>query len=282
MSTVKDLMNKPITIDKNENLTEAIRKLVEKNISRLLVVEDGKTVGIVTEKDIGLFLLNDNTGRKLDDISLTEIMKGVVFVEPSTSIKDSADTMAKKEISSLAVGSGNNTLGIFTKTDLARYYAENFKARRTVGEYMSTVYSWAHAKDSLSIVLSKMIEKKISRIILKDENETPVGILTFRDLFRNALNFGNEQEIEDNRQPDISIVFSRKGFLSESGFGGVTFANQLMKENVITVNYDDDLAQACDVMLKNKINGVGVLSSRGTLVGIISKTDVVSALATTE
>ena len=282
MVTAKDLMNKPITISKTASISEAIKKLVDENISRLLVVENDKTVGIVTEKDIGLFLLSDQTMRKMDEIPLTETMKEVVFVDPSITIKECAKTMANRQISSLVVGSSNNLLGIFTKTDLAKHYAENYKGKRTVGEYMSTVYSWSYAKDPLYKVVRKMLEKRISRIILRDENEMPVGIMTLRDLFKTALNYGNEKDIEDNTQPDISVIFSRKGFLSESGFGGITFANQLMKENIISVNYDDDLAKACDVMLKNKINGVGVLSGRGTMVGIVSKTDVASALATTD
>lgn len=281
MNTAKDLMKEPITINKTAKMSDVIKKLLENDISRLLVIDNGKASGIVTEKDIALFLFKDQTQRNLNEIPLTEIMRDIVFVDDSAKIKECANKMLDKEISSLAVGSSNNLQGIFTKTDLAKHYAENFKGKKTVGEYMATVYSWAYAKDPLYKVISKMIEKRISRIVLRNENEAPVGIMSFRDLFRIALDFGNEKDIEDNTQPDISIVFSRKGFLSESGFGGVTSASQIMKNNIISVNYDDDLAKACDVMLKNKINGAAVLSGRGTLVGIISKTDVTLAIATT-
>jgi CBS domain-containing protein len=281
MNMAKDLMNKPITIDKDSKVSDVIKELLQNQISRLLVRDNGKTSGIISEKDIALFLFRDQTQRNLNEVPLTEIMKEIVFVNESTKIKDCANMMLDKEISSLAVGSSNNLQGIFTKTDLARHYAENYREKKTVGEYMTTVYSWAYAKDPLYKVISKMIEKRISRIVLRDENENPIGIMSFRDLFRIALNFGNDKDVEDNTDPDISIVFSRKGFLSESGFGGVNTASQIMKNKIITVNYDDDLALACDVMLENKINGVGVLSNRGVLVGIASKTDVTLAIATT-
>ena len=52
-----------------------------------------------------------------------------------------------------------------------------------------------------------------------------------------------------------------------------------MKDEIITVNYDDDLAETSSVLIKNKINGVGVLSSNGTLIGILSKTDITKAIA---
>jgi CBS domain-containing protein len=78
----------------------------------------------------------------------------------------------------------------------------------------------------------------------------------------------------------MSVLFSRKGFLSETVFGGVTKAEQIMKNKIIAVNQDEDLAKACNVMLKNKINGVCVLSNEGKLAGILSKTDVTLAIAT--
>lgn len=52
-----------------------------------------------------------------------------------------------------------------------------------------------------------------------------------------------------------------------------------MKDEIATVNYDDDLAKACKVLMDKKINGVGVLSSNGALIGILSKTDIIKAIA---
>jgi signal-transduction protein with cAMP-binding, CBS, and nucleotidyltransferase domain len=56
-----------------------------------------------------------------------------------------------------------------------------------MGELMTSVYSWAYADDLLYKVLSRMTKKKIYLMILGDENEDPVGIFLFKDLFRFAL-----------------------------------------------------------------------------------------------
>jgi CBS domain-containing protein len=48
-----------ITIEKDKSVYDAIRKLVEKNISGLPVVDDTGLVGIISEKDV-LRLLYDN------------------------------------------------------------------------------------------------------------------------------------------------------------------------------------------------------------------------------
>jgi CBS domain-containing protein len=274
----KDLMNTPITIEKDAKISEILKKLLLNKISRIVVTHKGKPLGIVSEKDIALFLLEDKTDRTMDEVPVAEIMKGLTMLAPHTTIKQCAIVMLDEKISSLAIGVGDKTQGIITKTDLAKHYAENYAGKRTVGEFMTSVYAWAHADDPLYKVLSKMIKKKISRIILKDENEEPVGILSFKDIFKTALRSGNKKIIKEQK-PNLSVTVFRKGFASESGFGKITLARDLMTSKIISVDYDDDLAKVCKILLDKKIHGAGVLSARNRLIGIISKTDVVQAIA---
>ena len=272
-------MKKPISSSAESSLFDGMRKMRKNKISRLLILEGDNISRIVTEKDIGFFLFKDTSERKLDEVSLREISKSAISVDDSTGVKDCAKTILEKAIGSLAISSNNKIVGIITKTDLVRYFAENCGGKKVVGEYMSPYYSWIYADAPLSKVISKMLEEKISRIILRDRNESPVGILSFGDLLRSAITLGEETTVLDSTDPAISVIFPKKGFLSESGYGGSTAANEIMKNEIITVNYDDDLAKTCKVLLENEINGVGVLSGHGTLIGILSKTDIVKAVA---
>ena len=276
--SVKEIMKEPITINKESSLFEALRILLDKNISRLLIKKDQDITSIITEKDIGIFLLNDTSDRKLEDIKITEISKPVIAIEESSDVHKAAGVMLENGIGSLAIKNDKIT-GIITKTDLAKVFAENFSGKKIVGEYMSPYYTWSYSDSPLYKIVSKMLHDKVSRLILRNRDEVPVGILAFRDLFRTALTEGEEQTVIDNTDPAISVVFPRKGFLSETGFGGTTKASDIMKDEIISVNYDDDLAKSCRIMIENKINGVAVLSGRGALVGILSKTDVMKALA---
>ena len=45
------------------------------------------------------------------------------------------------------------------------------------------------------------------------------------------------------------------------------------------LNYDDDLAKTGKMLLEKNINGAGVLSRHGNIIGILSKTDIVKAVA---
>jgi len=279
MDAVKNYMSNPITINRSSNLSDVLKKMLSEKISRLLVENNGMIAEIVSEKDLGMFLFTDKSERKLGEIPLSEISKKIISINDNTELNECAQKILEYGIGSLVVTSNGDVQGIVTKTDLVKYFASTFQDKKSVGEYMSPYYAWQYSDSSLSKIVSKMIEEKISRIILRNKNEIPEGVITFRDLFYTSLKLGQEDDVIDNNDPLISVIFPRKGFVSESGFGGSMKASEIMSKSVLSVNYDDDLAQTGQLLIDKKINGAGVLSKNGNLVGIISKTDIVKALA---
>jgi CBS domain-containing protein len=272
--SVIDICNKPIFILKNSTISDVIKKLLENNLSRLIVVEDKKPVGIITEKDIGMFLFSETTKQGLDDIMISKIMKPIVFIEETLTPKNSAKIMLEKRVSSLAIGTKDNLKGIFTKTDLIKYYLENYSGNNKVVDFMTHEYIFTHTAAPLFKVVRKMLENKISRIIVKDQNEKPIGIISFRDLFRISIELGSE---EDDSGYTISENI-RKGFLSEKGFGGITLARDVMSKGIISIKFNEDLKNACKLIIENNISGLVVLDGNNSLTGIISKTDIVKAI----
>ena len=279
MKHAKDYLNNPRTIKLESTLDDVLKKIIDEKKSRLLVTENDKITGLVTEKDLGFFLLTDNTERKLGEIPLSEIVKKIISVDENAGLDQCANIMLKNGIGSLVVTSHNNIVGILTKTDLVRYFTKSHLGEKIVGEYMSPYYAWMYSDTPLYKVVLKMIEQKISRVILRNHNEIPVGIVTFRDLFKLALDLGRQEDVLDNTDPAISVIFPRKGFISESGFGGSTKIEEIMSRDIVSVDYDDDLAKTGKMLLDKNINGAGVLSGHGNIIGIISKTDIVKALA---
>ena len=184
--SISKLSNKPVSILKNSTISDVIKKLLETKLSRLIVVEDGKPVGIITEKDIGLFLFSETSQQGLDDIPISKIMKPILFVDEELTPKESAKIMVEKGVSSLTIGSPENIQGIFTKTDLVEYFLEN-SSEKTVVDYMTHDYIYTHSAAPLFKVVRKMLENKVSRIIVKNQNEQPIGMISFRDLFRISL-----------------------------------------------------------------------------------------------
>ncbi|WP_371504757.1 CBS domain-containing protein [Nitrosopumilus adriaticus] len=278
MKHAKDFMNTPRTIKYESSLADVLKKIIDEKKSRLLVTEDGKITGLVSEKDLGIFLLTDATERTLDEIPLSEIIKKIISVDENTGIDKCAQLMMTNEIGSLVLTRNDEVVGIITKTDLVRYFTK-IDSQKIVGEYMSPYYAWQYSDTPLYKVVLKMIDEKISRVILRDHEESPVGIVTFRDLFNLALSLGDKEDVLDNTDPLISVIFPRKGFISDSGFGGSTKINEIMSKDIVSVNYDDDLIKTAKLLLEKNINGAAVLSGHGNVIGIISKTDIVKALA---
>ncbi len=278
MDTVKQIMKKPITIESSSSILKAMTRMIDLKKSRLLTTnKSGEIVGIITEKDIGFFLLSNDSEKNLSEIPVSSIEKTLIEVSESTPIKDVAHIMISKKIGSVGVSSAD-TVGIVTQTDLARYYIQHYVGHKRVGDAMTVAYSSMYLDDPLYKIVSKMIEDKVSRLIIKDSKDAVKGIITFRDLFRISMTLGKDNEVLDNTDPVISVIFPRKGFLTPSGFGGTTFAKDVMTPNITTIDYNDDLVMACTVMIDDNINGVGVLINN-RLSGIISKTDIVRVLS---
>ncbi|MGI0045940.1 MAG: CBS domain-containing protein [Nitrosotalea sp.] len=275
MLSAKELMHAPISISKNSSVSQAISKLLDLNKSRLVVTDERKPVGIVTEKDIGFFLFTEKSNHSLDKIPLTTLMKGLVYTDANTSAVLCAKKMVEKNISSLAVGSENNIEGIFTKTDLTKFYSTNYAKKYKVANYMTNHLFTVHDDAPLSRVMAKMLEHKISRIITKDQNDNPVGVISFRDFFRVSLELGVEDFSDEYSLSD----HIRHGFLSSDGFGSLTLAEEIMTRGIFSVSSNQDLAKACRIMIDHNVSALAVFDEKDKIFGLISKTNVMQALA---
>ena len=273
MLSITEISNKPITILKNSTISDVIKKLLEFKISRLIVVESGNPVGIITEKDIGLFLFSETTKQGLDEIPISKIMRPILFIEEGLAPKESAKLMIDKGVSSLTVGSEENIKGIFTKTDLVKYYLKHPSERKVV-DYMTHEYVYTHSAAPLFKVVKKMLENKVSRIVVKNQNEEAVGIISFRDLFRISIELGSEED-------GLGFGFSdqiRKGFLSKEGFGDISLAREVMTKGIVSIKFNEKISSACKLILEKNVSGLVVLDGNGSIAGIISKTDIIKAV----
>jgi len=97
-SKVRDVMvRKVITVDENSSVKEAVDIMNEFQIGSLIVLERGKAMGIVTERD---FLRRVIAGAKdVVNTKVKEIMTTpLVVVEPSTDLEEAVKLMLKSKI----------------------------------------------------------------------------------------------------------------------------------------------------------------------------------------
>ena len=115
---VRDAMNKRVVaIKPNATVREAAKIMTKYRIGSLLVMEDEKLVGIVTELDILWKVVAE--GRNPETTLVNEIMsKEVVTIKPDQTLEDAAQLMVEKKIKKLPVVEDDKVVGIITATDL--------------------------------------------------------------------------------------------------------------------------------------------------------------------
>ena len=136
---VRDVMTRNlITVDPETSFTDALKIMRENRIRRLPVLEDGKLVGIVTEKDI--LYASPSKATTLDvwelhyllnKLKVREIMtRDVVTIQEDTPVEEAAKIMVDNKIGALPVVKGDELVGIITETDIFKVFLEMFGARK--------------------------------------------------------------------------------------------------------------------------------------------------------
>jgi CBS domain-containing protein len=120
MFKAKSVMStKLITVKRQTPVYEAIRILVENNVTGLPVVNDDMTIaGIITEKDV-LKLLYDteNKSDKVEDF----MTKGVVAFNEEDSLIDITECLIKNSFRRVLITSGGKLVGIISRKDIISY-----------------------------------------------------------------------------------------------------------------------------------------------------------------
>lgn len=115
---VKEVMNPKVVVAKSvASVKEAAKIMSEMRIGGLIVMEDDKIVGIVTERDVMgkvVAQAKDPEATKLEEIMIKE----VVTIEAEKTIEDACSLMVEKEIKRLPVLEDEKLVGIITVTDV--------------------------------------------------------------------------------------------------------------------------------------------------------------------
>lgn len=125
---IKDMMRTQLTtVEAEENIEDVAKKMTSEKTSCSLVMDQGKVIGIITERDITRRLIAG--GKDPKETKAKEIMSSpIIAVGEDALLADAALIMAKNKVRRLAViNKESKLIGMITASDLAKALAYQMK-----------------------------------------------------------------------------------------------------------------------------------------------------------
>ena len=237
----------------------------------VLVTEQGKLKGILTERDVVRFTMNDT---HLEQTSVASVMKSPVFSltrEDVTDLVVTYNLMRRHRVRHLPIiDTDQKVIGLVTVSSLRRTLNSSYFLRfRLVREVMNPGVVTVLPTDSVRAVVQRLTSYNISCVVVVEpqnihsENverigplvgqseQIPVGIITERDILQfKALSL------------DLNTV---------------TVA-EVMSTPLACVTPEDTLDTMQDLMQKLRIRRLVVKTSEGFLAGIVTETNLTQIL----
>jgi acetoin utilization protein AcuB len=115
----KFMTSDPLTMSPDENVNDAFHLLLEHRVRQAPVIEDGKLIGIVTDRDLRTALFQTYVE---SDLTVGDVMRaGPVTISEDADIKEAARIICEHKFNALPVVSTTGDLvGIITTTDILR------------------------------------------------------------------------------------------------------------------------------------------------------------------
>ncbi|MDD1695558.1 MAG: CBS domain-containing protein [Methanoregula sp.] len=123
---IEEAIEKVITIEADERVVHLRRRMLDDKITRFIVTEQGKYLGIVTETDVAVSMRkfretirDQHQDHRIRNLLVRDIMTSpIISVDRTAQASDVVALMLKKNFSSVPVMQNNKLVGIITRRSL--------------------------------------------------------------------------------------------------------------------------------------------------------------------
>lgn len=255
---VKEIMTEPDIVHKADTISHAMELMNKNDTRRLLVMNGGDLLGVITMRSIA---------RKLGTWKTSNLPASSLHVATATTnlftkvLSDTAleDAVALMDRSGgiLVVTDNHNIHGWITPHEILK----NAKAvKGFAAEVMKEPISVSPG-ERVAHARRLMIDNDIGRLPVI-ENGNLVGIITERDVANSMMNF--RTLVPDNQQDERIRNL---------------IVGDIMTRNVRSVRTNTPISELISLMLDKNIGGVPVLNLNDELVGIVSRRGIIRRLA---
>jgi CBS domain-containing protein len=126
-----------ITVDVNEKVETALRLMVKSDVGSVIVTDEGKPVGVITERDVTRSSMH---GDELLALPVTKLMSHPIqTASPDTEVWRAFEIMIGLGVRRLPIMQDGNLVGIVTEKDLTRWVLGVFYEPNIPEEFRSLV-----------------------------------------------------------------------------------------------------------------------------------------------
>jgi CBS domain-containing protein len=119
-TSIKDVMTRQVrACEPTATVVEAAKVMAREDVGPIPIVEEGRLVGIVTDRDIVVQVVA--AGRDVNSTTVGDIAsRDLVTVSPGADLDDALTLLAKRQVRRLPVVEGDRLVGIVAQADIAR------------------------------------------------------------------------------------------------------------------------------------------------------------------
>jgi PAS domain S-box-containing protein len=245
------LTPKVIGVAPGTPVAEAVEIMHSRRISCILVLEDDRPVGIITERVLvgaAVGQGGDLAGRTVRDVMRSPVCSAT----RETHIYEAYNLLQTSRVRHLAVvDERGKAVGVVTQSNLIEPLGiEHFAELRRLVHVMAASVVTVERGFPLRDALALMHKRAISCVVVAEE-DMPVGIITERDVVRALAG-----------RKDITRLV----------------AEDLMTSPVRTAPLDMPLHEALLVFKRERLRRLVVVNERGETAGVVTQSDIVDSL----
>ena len=115
---IRDIMSEnPVMINKKASVLDAVKEMKSEMVGSIIVVEDGKPIGILTESDILSKIVAEE--KDAAKVAVEEVMSSPpITISPDANIEEAVKIMGKYKIRRLPVVENGKLIGMVTERDI--------------------------------------------------------------------------------------------------------------------------------------------------------------------
>ena len=190
---VREIMKKDVvSLGVNDNISSAIKTMIEKNIGGIPIVDDDNVVvGIVSERDFVRTVADITTSKSVNKYMSDK----VVTASPDISVGEATRTMIEKGFRRIPIVKEDVLLGIVTASDIMRYLGSGEIFQKLMTGDVSDAFQvplkslilrdivWTNSGIDIGEAAALMLKNKVGALPIIDDGEL-CGILTERDIIK--------------------------------------------------------------------------------------------------